>query len=88
MAQKVPCVATCVGGIPEIIRDKENGILIPPKDPESIASALSFLFENPSESKRMAESAFEMLKERFSLQQMVGEYEEIYSRLIDAKRAQ
>ncbi len=87
MAQKIPCIATRVGGIPEIISDRENGILISPKAPDAIADALTFIFENPVAAKKMAESAAFTIMSRFSLQRMVREYEDLYAKLIEEKRA-
>jgi glycosyltransferase involved in cell wall biosynthesis len=40
MASGVPCIATAVGGIPEIINSREVGLLAPPKDPEALARAM------------------------------------------------
>jgi glycosyltransferase involved in cell wall biosynthesis len=86
MAQKKPCIATKVGGIPEIIIDKENGILIPPGDPPSIKNAVIFLADNREEAAKMAASAGETYSRRFTLKKMVKKYETIYSELIDKKK--
>jgi len=49
-----PVVATAVGGIPELLRDGETGILVPPNDPEALAAAILRLLEDRGLSARMA----------------------------------
>ena len=46
MSAGVPVVASCVGGIPEIIRDGEHGLLVPPGDAEALQSALLRLLDD------------------------------------------
>lgn len=43
MAAKKPVVATCVGGIPEVIQTNKTGILVPPRDEKALASAIERL---------------------------------------------
>ena len=88
MAMKKPCIATRVGGIPEIIRDKENGLLIPPKNPKAIAGSIQFLFENPGEANKLAEASYQTILDKFSLKKMIDEYQRLYAELIEAKRTQ
>jgi glycosyltransferase involved in cell wall biosynthesis len=48
MAAGVPLAATAVGGIPEIVRDGVNGLLVPPRDPGRMAGAMARLLEERS----------------------------------------
>jgi glycosyltransferase involved in cell wall biosynthesis len=41
----VPVVATAVGGVPEVVRDQENGLLVPPNDAEALATAMRRILE-------------------------------------------
>jgi len=43
-----PVIATSVGGVPEVVRDGENGLLVPPGDPATLAAALERFFGDPS----------------------------------------
>jgi len=79
MSIGLPCIATNVGGIPEIITDKQNGILIPPQSPEAITEAIHFLATHHAEAERTGASARATFLERFTLERMVSEYEELYS---------
>jgi glycosyltransferase involved in cell wall biosynthesis len=53
----LPIVATTVGGIPEQVRDGEQGVLVPPRDPEALARALLTLVRDPELRSRMSEAA-------------------------------
>jgi glycosyltransferase involved in cell wall biosynthesis len=57
MAAGLPVVATRVGGIPEIVADGVTGLLVPPREPESLARALVDLAEDRSRRERMGQEA-------------------------------
>ena len=81
-ASRVPVVATNVGGIPEIVKDGVNGVLVPPGNPEALAGAISSLLKNRDLARRMAEEGFRLVKEKFSIGKMVEETKKIYDRLV------
>jgi len=81
MALGLPCVATSVGGIPEIIKHGENGLLIPPKNHSALAGALLSLFKNTEQNKKIAQSAGRTFQNRFHMDRMVGEYQGLYEEL-------
>ena len=58
-------VSTAVSGIPELIRDGENGLLVPPEDPGALASALLRLASDVSLRDRLAAAGRETVAERF-----------------------
>ena len=47
MAAGLPVVSTAVSGIPELVRDGENGLLVPPSDPAALADALARVAQRP-----------------------------------------
>lgn len=53
MAFGLPCVATAVGSIPQIVTDGETGLLVPPEDPDALAVALVRLLANEAEARRL-----------------------------------
>ncbi|MDP3726194.1 MAG: glycosyltransferase family 4 protein [bacterium] len=68
---KLPVVGSAVGGIPEIIEDKKSGVLIPPRDSQAITDAMSELLEKPYLQKQYGDKLFEVVKEKFSLREML-----------------
>jgi glycosyltransferase involved in cell wall biosynthesis len=57
LAVGTPVVATAVGGVPEIVKDGENGLLVPPGSPGALAAALRRLLAEPGLRDRLAASA-------------------------------
>jgi glycosyltransferase involved in cell wall biosynthesis len=66
MAAGVPVVATPVGGVGELVRDGETGLLVPPEDPDALAAALRRLLAEPETARRLTEAAGAHVAERFS----------------------
>ncbi len=54
LAVGTPVIATAVGGVPEIVRDGENGLLVPPGDPAALAAAIRRFFAEPELRARLA----------------------------------
>jgi glycosyltransferase involved in cell wall biosynthesis len=57
LAVGTPVVATAVGGVPELVRDGENGLLVPPADPDALAAAIRRLVSDPGLRERLATAA-------------------------------
>jgi len=74
MACGRPVVATNVGGISEIIKDRYNGILIPKGDHDTLAKAIRFLLENPVYAKKLGEEAKKTIDKKFNLNIMIRKY--------------
>jgi len=85
MAAKVPVVATSVGGIPEVIRVGENGLLVPPNDSKKLAEKISFVLNEPEYGKRLADAAYQDILKKFSIQHVTKEIERIYLELFNSK---
>lgn len=82
MAMKRPVVASNVGGIPEVVIDGGTGFLVEPKNPEAIAEKVIYLLKNPRIAKEMGEKGYQRIKENFTLEKMVKEYEKLYDNLL------
>ena len=80
-----PVVASSVGGIPEVVRDGETGILIPPDDPAALADALRLMLGDRARRERMGTLGRRVAKETFGVSQMVRSYESVYGELLDQK---
>jgi glycosyltransferase involved in cell wall biosynthesis len=71
MACARPAVCTAVGGIPEMISDGETGYLVPPKDPQQLATRLVDLLSNPQTARRMGQAGRDRVETEFSLDRSV-----------------
>lgn len=78
-----PVVATCVGGLPEVIRDGDTGILVPPKDPERLAAAICWVLEQPVAARAMAAQGREVVLRKFSAPRMAQETLAVYRRVLN-----
>ncbi|HVG14935.1 MAG TPA: glycosyltransferase [Chitinophagaceae bacterium] len=83
-AMSMGCMPACTaaGGIPELITDEGNGILVPVSEPMELIHRLVAYCQQPSKISHMGRVARETVIANFSLKQMVGEIEDIYDRLI------
>jgi colanic acid/amylovoran biosynthesis glycosyltransferase len=79
MASGLPIVASSLAGIPEIITDQINGILVPQRDPEALASAIRNLLLDSKERQRLGASGLSTARAKFSLpatvQELIGIFE-------------
>lgn len=78
MAHKKPVVATNIGGMREIVIDGETGFLIPENDPGGMANAICKLLKDQDLQESMGLRGFENLSQKFSLEKMTGEYQQLY----------
>lgn len=68
MATQRPVVATAVGGIPELIRDGENGWLVPSKDPSALAEALKQALTNSDEAQKRAAAGYQSVDTEYRVE--------------------
>jgi glycosyltransferase involved in cell wall biosynthesis len=78
MAMERPVVATRVGGVPEQIVDGEHGWIVPPADPDALASALSEVLQSPAERRNRGKAARRRAVSRFSTEECVERHVELY----------
>jgi glycosyltransferase involved in cell wall biosynthesis len=76
-----PVVATRVGGIPEIVEDGIDGVLVPPGDSATLANALAELLNDPEKRRRLAGAGRARVGDCFRFEAMVRSYEGVYEEL-------
>jgi glycosyltransferase involved in cell wall biosynthesis len=82
-----PVIATAVGGIPEVVKEGVNGILIPPKSPEHVAKALERLLSDSILRKKLGEASAESVED-YTWSKIAEKYEKIYSVAVKRRRTQ
>lgn len=75
LASGMVVVGSATGGTKEIIRDKENGLLFPPDDPQALAFAMQYLVENPPVRAELSEQGHQTAVEKFDIHRMVDDLE-------------
>lgn len=81
MACAKPIVATRTGGIPEVVADGVNGILVPPRDAPALARAIVALLEDTSRRDQFGRAALSRVREHFTVDRMVANTAAVYSKL-------
>jgi glycosyltransferase involved in cell wall biosynthesis len=86
-AAALPVAASNTGGIPDVIIDRETGVLVESGSPESLAAGIIRLMRDADLRKRVAGAAREKVAREFSVAAMVEKTERAYAELV-AERAQ
>jgi glycosyltransferase involved in cell wall biosynthesis len=81
MSAGVPVIASRVGGIPEIIRSEENGILVE-NDAAEIAAAMRRILDDPVFGRRLGEAARRTVMDRFTVEHLVRRTMEVYRQVL------
>jgi glycosyltransferase involved in cell wall biosynthesis len=67
-SQGVACLSTAVSAIPELIRDGETGVLVPPDSPAELSAALQGLITDPDRRQRLGIAGYERVKSKFAME--------------------
>jgi glycosyltransferase involved in cell wall biosynthesis len=82
MAAQLPVVATTVGGVPDLVTDRQTGILVPPANPQALAEAIAQLLESPALAQRLARNAYKFAQENCELERMIDATENLYREVL------
>jgi glycosyltransferase involved in cell wall biosynthesis len=86
MAMRKPVIGTTVGGIPEIIENEINGLLVPPKTASAIAEAVSRYIDDEAFARKMAEAGRRTVEQRFADEAMGDHVERMLRRICDGAK--
>ena len=81
MAYGLPCIATRVGGTPELIQDGQTGLLVAPEDTAGLAAALVRLADDPALRETLGQQARQHVAAEFSLERIAQRYQALYAEL-------
>lgn len=83
-SQRLACVSTAVSGVPELLEDGENGLVVPPEDPRALAAALERLIRNPDLRRRLGAAAEKRVRMEFdhhsSVSQLIDLFQDEWSK--------
>jgi glycosyltransferase involved in cell wall biosynthesis len=82
MATGLPVIATKVGGIPEVIQDGQNGILVPPQDPVSLTNAICRMLDDSEYAGNLGQEARLTIEKNYSLKTITDAYTKLYLSLL------
>jgi glycosyltransferase involved in cell wall biosynthesis len=87
MSLGVPAIVSRVGGLPEVIADGVDGMLVPAGDSSALQQRMEALIRDPALAERLGAAAQKTLTARFTLETMVSEYERIYQAVFEGRQA-
>jgi glycosyltransferase involved in cell wall biosynthesis len=81
---KVPIVATNVGGIPELIQDNVNGLLVPPENPEQLLETINNLLVDKEAAKRFSQAGYDFVIKNLTWEVLLPKYIKFYEDLVNS----
>jgi glycogen(starch) synthase len=81
-----PVISTRAGGIPEIIRDGETGVLVPPSAPDALSAAIIRLLQDESERARLGAAGRQFVEERLCVEVMARQMSDFYQRVVKERQ--
>lgn len=77
-SQKLVCISTDVSGVPELLTDGENGLVVPSEDPQALALALQRAIRDPALRKRLGEAAERRVRDHFDHNSSIGQLKTLF----------
>lgn len=86
MSLGLPAIATPVGGIPEVVRNESEGLLVPVNDADALAAAIRRLTQDPPLARALGRRARDRALQEFSFERMTRSYLDLYRELLEQGR--
>jgi colanic acid/amylovoran biosynthesis glycosyltransferase len=83
MALGTPCISTDVTGIPEVLRDDETGLMVPERDPASLAQSIERLLDDAPLRRKLASKARELIEQEFDIHVNAARLRKLFTRSSD-----
>jgi glycosyltransferase involved in cell wall biosynthesis len=77
-SQRLPCISTSVSGVPELLVDGENGLLVLPDDPAALANALEMAIRNPALRQRLGDAAEMRVRGHFDYNASITQLSQLF----------
>lgn len=85
MQAGLACVATRVGGVPGVIADGVDGVLVEPDDPDALAEALGGVLRDGDRRRAMGAKARDLVRERYAASAAAAAYADVYDELVGTR---
>ncbi|KKL23210.1 hypothetical protein LCGC14_2427690, partial [marine sediment metagenome] len=82
MALEMPCIASNVGGVPELIEHNVDGLIFEPKNPKKLADLIRLLLEDENLQKKLGMNARKKMMNKFNWNQIIKKLEIFYGKLL------
>jgi len=86
MAQGLPVVATRVGGVPELLRHGQTGLLVAPGDAAELADAIQWVLDHPEASRAMGDSARRFVRQEFCLDTAADRLMTLFEQAVETRK--
>lgn len=86
MAAGVPVIASAVGGVPDVVSDRE-AVLVPPEDPSVLAAAIASAMDDPPRRRALASAALRRVRSEFAPEPWAESYERVYREALGRRTA-
>ena len=88
MSRGVPAIVTSVGGLPELVRHEQHGLVVPPGDSEALAGAIKRLYGHPETIAHWGSAAAQWIRDQFQVERYVAEHVALFQGLAAERRAE
>ncbi|SDF20732.1 Glycosyl transferases group 1 [Desulfovibrio legallii] len=85
LACGTPVVGFAVGGIPDMVEHKVNGMLATPHDPQELAAGIAYVLEDQERREAMGRAARRTVEEKYAYPVVAKQYIELYQQLLNRK---
>ncbi|MFW6129287.1 MAG: glycosyltransferase [Candidatus Aminicenantaceae bacterium] len=85
MACQLPVVATCVGGIPEVVIHNKTGLLVSPRNPSALAKAILKLYKDRKFARQLGRNGFKIVYDNYSAEVMALRAIDLYKKIARKK---
>lgn len=82
-----PVICSAIAGNPEVVIDKETGLLVPSNNPERLAQAIVYFMDNPALVKKFGEAGEKLALEKFTVGKMIENYKAFYKKVLEENNA-
>jgi len=77
-----PLITTTIGGLPEVCRNQETGILVPPASAKDVAAAVLSLYDDPERRMALGKRARKLVENKFTMEHTLDQMQQVYAKIL------